>query len=85
MHNVTKGQIVFKTPAYQGIDLIRSHPDGLVVLTADESGVLKLWDIRSQDLIVAIDEYKGMKFKGLDFSAKGINFAGSVNDSNGEG
>ena len=83
MHNIIKGARIFKASASCGIDLIRSHPDGLVVITADDNGLLKLWDIRSQELIVAIDECKGMKFKGLDFSAKGIHFAGSV--VNGDG
>jgi len=50
------------------------HPDGLIFATGSGSGELKLWDIREQKVVSAIQEHVGI-LKCLNFSENGYMLA----------
>lgn len=62
---------------------IEFHPDGLMLATGLKGGIIKIWDIRTQEVVKELSGYSG---KGdvisLAFSNKGINFAAAWKGSN---
>jgi len=81
-YNMETGVKLFQT-SEEGLGLtsIRVHPDGLIVATGLSSGVVKLWDLRTQACVGALEGIK-TPVTSLEFSEKAIHLAGSSNKSN---
>ena len=58
------------------------HPDGLLLTTGHESGVLNIWDIRSSKLIKKLSPFKEDPIKSVSFSNLGYYFACASTKSN---
>mmetsp|Transcript_21395 Transcript_21395/g.21030 ORF Transcript_21395/g.21030 Transcript_21395/m.21030 type:complete len:365 (-) Transcript_21395:23-1117(-) len=81
--NIETGAKLFQTELKDGMDLtsLRVHPDGLMVATGSSTGVVNLWDIRTQSC-AAVMEGINSPITRLEFSEKAIHLAGSSDKSN---
>ncbi len=55
--NIETGTKLFQTELNEGMDLtsLRVHPDGLMVATGSSTGVVNLWDIRTQNCAATME------------------------------
>ena len=63
------------------LSCVTVHPDGLMMATGSNNGVIRLWDIRSQTVAATLEEHKG-PVKNLRFSEKAIHLISSAENEN---
>lgn len=57
------------------------HPDGLMMATGSSTGVIKLWDVRSQKVAATLEGHKSA-IHSLEFSEKGIQLCSASHKEN---
>ena len=58
----------------EDVSAIEFHPDGLLLGTGSNSGVVTIWDIREQKSFKDISSFKGQEVSSISFSNKGVLF-----------
>ena len=64
------------------LSCITVHPDGLMMATGSSSGIIRVWDIRTQGVVATLEEHKS-PIKSLKFSVNAIQLA-SISESENE-
>lgn len=65
----------------QEISSIEFHPDGLMLIVGLKDGTIKILDIRSNQVIYELADYKG-ELSNISSSRKGLHFAASWKNQN---
>ena len=75
-HNMIKGVSLLTNSSVSGksIEKIRFHPDGLIFGTSEADGVVRIWDISSQQNVAAFECHKS-EVSGISFSENGYYLA----------
>ena len=76
LHNMVKGVSLLTQPSVSGksIEKIRFHPDGLIFGSGESDGVVRIWDISSQQNVAAFECHKN-EVTGISFSENGYYLA----------
>lgn len=62
------------------LSCVTIHPDGLMMATGSNNGIIRLWDIRTQSVVAKLEEHKD-PIRSLKFSEKAIHLVStSQND-----
>ena len=82
-HNLFQGVELAKFKEESPVTQLEFHPDGLMMMVGLADGRVKVYDIRTQQAIFSIDDYKGTcgEVKQISFSNKGLYFATTWKDS----
>ena len=76
----TACQVVSDSSANGAYSGAQFHPDGLILGTCSADSMVKLWDVKSQQNIVALPAHGGAKIHSLNFSENGYYLATSASD-----
>lgn len=71
INNQTLATVEDPNASKGGISALRIHPDGILLATGSASGIVNLWDLRSNDKVGALQTAGGVS--SIAFSNKGIN------------
>lgn len=63
------------------LSCVAVHPDGLMMATGSNNGVIRLWDIRTQSVVAKLEEHKD-PIRNLKFSEKAIHLVSTSQNDN---
>jgi pre-mRNA-processing factor 19 len=83
LYNFETGTKLCQVELKEGMKLtsLRVHPDGLMVATGSDTGVITLWDLRSQKAATNLEGHTSAVTK-LEFSEKAIHLASATDKDN---
>jgi len=82
-HDIKNGQtlVYVKNPVVEAaFTCAQLHPDGLILGTGTEEGLIRIWDVKTQKNVATFEGHKG-KITDLVFSENGYYLATSAEDS----
>jgi len=74
-HNLFQGVRLATFQEEQEITSLQFHPDGLMLVAGLRDGLLKIYDVRTNQEIFKIADFKGEGVASIGFSNRGLNFA----------
>lgn len=84
-HSIEEAKTVFSVAGDQPLTTAAFHPDGLILATGTNatSGIVKIWDIRTQNVAFECPEQHAGGVSSLAFSENGFNFATATSGEDG--
>jgi len=82
-HNMVKGVCLLNKPTVSGksIEKVRFHPDGIIFGTCEGDGVVRVWDVLSQENVASFECHKN-EVSDITFSENGYYLANCSKSEN---
>jgi len=79
-HDLTSGATLAQIQGESASRSVNFHPDGMIVGTGSEEGVVQIWDIKTQKNVASFEGHKG-KVVDISFSENGYYLATAAEDN----